>query len=75
MAITIKTTNVAEELTVSSATFVQYFYPVCRADLERDTYAGLLTGNVGAEGVETDVYVLVAAVYLVDVADNAGSLC
>ena len=75
MAITIKTTNVAEELTVSSATFVQYFYPVCRADLERDTYAGLLTGDVSAEGIETDVYVLVSAVDLIDVADDAGSLC
>ena len=36
---------------------------------------GLLTGDAGTEGVETDVDVLVTAVNLVDVADHACTLC
>ena len=35
----------------------------------------LLTGDARAEGVETDVDVLVTTIDLVDVADHAGSLC
>lgn len=36
--------------------------------------AWLLSGDLGAEGVQADIYVLIASVYLVDVADHAGAL-